>query len=243
MAVVTNSKLGAKPSNAYILSAWAVPVGIAQSGTVAVAGTITFTNALPTTYAGIWLYFPSTAMNPATAGFYYCTNISGNQYQVTTAYEAAPFSKVPYVPAGYSNAVGSNSAYTGVVTEQVLATFTVPGGSIGASGAIRGDVLWANNNSAGTKTPKVTFGGSIVTYTTTVALRMAPLIRNAGVVSSQIIQSPTSSGSGVHGTFTAVAGRLAINTALDQNITLTGQLATATDYLILDAATFEILPG
>ena len=79
-----------KPIGPIVLTQTAVPVGVAQSGTVTTAGTITFAIALPTAYFGIWLYFPANAItnNGGNPGFYWCTSVASSSvnFQVTNAY-------------------------------------------------------------------------------------------------------------------------------------------------------------
>jgi hypothetical protein len=227
-----------------ILAQSAVPVGIAQSGTVATNGTITFAAALPTAYAGIWLYFPATAMADGLAGFRWCTSVAASttNFQVTTAYFAAM--GIPAIPTGYSNGVGSNSAYTGSVAEIALANVTVPGGMMGPTGRIRIRRKCSANNTAGAKIPSVKFGGTqffsaglanYLSYTHDIE------IFNAGVTNVQI-GSPTNMGTDWN-TFLQPYIRGAIDTSIAQTIAISYQLATATDYAISEAFSIEVLPG
>jgi hypothetical protein len=248
MGIFTNPSvsgvLAAQGQVPQILAQSAIPVGIAQSGTVATNGTITFTNALPAAYAGIWLYFPATAMADGLAGFRWCTSVAASttNFQVTTAYLAAM--SIPAIPTGYSNGVGSNSAYTGSTAEITLSNVTVPGGMMGPNGRLRIRRKGTANNTAGAKISGTRFGGTqffsagmanYLSYTHDVE------IFNAGVTNVQV-GSPTNVGVDWN-VSTQPYSRSAIDTSIAQTIALNYQLATATDYAISEAFSIEVLPG
>jgi hypothetical protein len=227
-----------------VLAQSAVPVGIAQSGTVAANGTITFTNALPAAYAGIWLYFPATAMADGLAGFRWCTSVAASttNFQVTTAYLAAM--GIPAIPTGYSNGVGSNSAYTGSTAEIALANVTVPGGMMGPNGRLRIRRKGSANNTAGSKNPILRFGGTqffsagVSNYS---SYTYDAEIFNIGMVNAQV-GSPIGVG-GDWGSSAQPYVRSAIDTSIAQTIAINYQIGTATDYAISEAFSIEVLPG
>src|SRR4051812_43169817 len=69
-----------------VLAQSAVPMGIANSGTVATNGTYTAGTAYNTTYnGGLWLYYPATAFATLPAGFYWSVGSSTTGFQVYTS--------------------------------------------------------------------------------------------------------------------------------------------------------------
>jgi hypothetical protein len=247
MGIFTNPSvsgvLAAQGQVPQILAQSAVPVGIAQNGTVATNGTITFATALPAAYAGVWLYFPSTAMADGLAGFRWCTSVAASttNFQVTTAYLATI--GIPAVPTGYSNGVGSNSAYT-VSGEVTVASVTVPGGMMGPNGRIRIRRKGTANITAGVKISITRFGGTqffwagmtnYSYYTHDVE------IFNIGMVNAQV-GSPTNVGTD-WAINTQPYTRGAIDTSIAQTIAMGCQLVAATDYIISEAFSIEVLPG
>jgi hypothetical protein len=135
----------------YQLAQSAVPYGIANSGTIATDGTVTLGTALNTIYTGgIWLYFPATAFASGAAGFYWAVMSSTTVGVVYTSQTSG------------TPVTGSNSAYTGDTTLRTAVTVTIPGGAMGANGAVRFSYGAQTNNSAGTKTISAAFGGTQV---------------------------------------------------------------------------------
>jgi hypothetical protein len=228
-----------------ILAASGTPVMVANTGTIATNGTVTLGTALPTTYAAAFCYFPASAVSgDATGGIYYVVFSSttvgvvyAGKYGVANGVGSVAFT--PAVPTGTLTAVtGSNSAFTGSTTETTLVNVTVPAGSIGDNGQVIVITNWATNNSAGAKTGTVYLGGSAVgsqaSYTTSTGGAITNSIRNRGVVTAQSSQA-------IGG---VVAGSVytAINTAASTSITITADLATATDNVILEGFTIELFP-
>jgi hypothetical protein len=218
-------------TGATTLQVWSVQSGIAPTGTVAANGAITLGTALDTTYAsGLYLAFPAGALFAGSAaGSYWCVMSSttlGTAYNnVLSGYPQAPASPTAISDAG-------PGAYTGITTETTLATLTIPGGSIGTTGEFSADEWWQWNNTAGTKQPRARLGGSVCNVmsagTTTLGLRSQAVIVAKNSQSAQIgapFQQGTASASGYT--------QLAVNMASDTTRTWTGQLNTATDWMIL----------
>ena len=228
------------------LSESGIPVMVANSGTIATSGTVTLGTALPTTYASAFCYFPASAVSgDSTGGIYYVVFSSttvgvvyAGKYGVANGVGAVAFT--PVIPSGTLVAVtGSNSAYTGSTTETTLINVTVPAGDIGNNGQIIVTSNWATNNSAGTKTGTVYLGGSAVgsasSYTTSTGGSSMNSIRNRGVLNVQSSQLIGGASTGAH-VYTAV------DTSAAVAITITGDLATATDNVILEGFTVQLLP-
>lgn len=223
-----------------VICQFSIPCVIANSGTVATNGTVTLGTALPLTYSdGVWLYLPAGAVVGGSAGWYYAVMSSTTVGQVYTNYIATMQS--PHIPALLSAAVGSNSAYTGVTTQVTMGSVQIPANTLGAQGSVRYKATLSYNNSAGAKTARVDFGGSTVLSvapTTTVSISVDKTVHNR-TTAKQIIQAAAD----VQAASATAVTTLAVDTTADVTVGITGQLATATDHLILEALRIEICPS
>lgn len=137
---------------------------------------------------------------------------------------------------------GVAAPVTGTTAETTLATIPLPAGIMGLNGVLRITMVWTVTNSANNKSLRVVLGGSLfsgVDLTTTASAQFQVHIRNRGVANSQIgfISSSgfpfsTSGGSPVTGT---------VDTAVAQNLLITGQLASGAETITLEAYTVELL--
>ena len=141
-------------------------------------------------------------------------------------------------------------AYVGGTTEAILTSLTIPGGSMGANGMIRAQSSWGCSNSANTKIARTRLDGTLfgqIAVTTVTSVGMMNGIKNRG---NPAIQLQPAGGSG--GPSVALGGNASsssnnnqttINTAVDTTLTFTGKLVVATDFMILETCTVEILAG
>jgi hypothetical protein len=205
----------------------AVPLGIANSGTIATNGTYTAGTAYNFTYSGgIWLYFPSSAFASGSAGFYWCVASSTTSFQVYTNSSATTL------------VTGSNAGFTGDTSARTAVTLTVQGGTMGPRGNITVETSSSINNTAGTKNVVLLFGGSsLITQagTTNTAINGRFRISNRDSQASQRVSSYVSS--------TAAGNVSTVDTSADQSITINIQIATATDVLVLENYTVTISSG
>ena len=228
------------------LSESGIPVIVANTGTIATSGTVTLGTALPTTYAAAFVYFPASAVSgDSTGGIYYTVFSSttvgvvyAGKYGVANGVGSVAFT--PVIPSGTLTAVtGSNSSFTGSINETTLVNVTVPAGSIGNNGQIVVTANWACNNSSGTKTGTVYLGGTSVgstsAYTTSTGGSSINSIRNRGALGAQTSQL-------IGGAAAGAAVYTSIDTSVDKSITFTGDTATATDHMILEGYTIQLLP-
>lgn len=223
-----------------VICQFSIPCVIANSGTVATNGTVTLGTALTLTYSdGCWLYLPAGAIVGGSAGWYYAVMSSTTVGQVYTAYMATM--QTPYIPALLTAATGSNSAYTGVTSQVTMGSVQIPAGLMGAQGSVRYKATFSYNNSAGAKTARVDFGGSTVLSvapTTTVSISLDKTIHNR-TAAKQVIQAAADAQTASSTAITT----LAVDTSVDVTVGVTGQLATATDFLILEALRIELCPS
>jgi hypothetical protein len=237
-------------SEPYTFSALAstgVPVVIPSSGTIATAGTVTLTTALPTTYSGgAWMYFPATAFaGTVAAGLFWVvmsSTTAGTVYQ-TSVVPASPFEA--FVPTEALVAVvGSNSAYTQTTaSDLVLLRTTVPGGLMGVSGEVHYTMLFTTNSTANSKPVKVTFGGTDI-HSASLAGNISTVIdkeiTNRGVTNRQIANPLAALG---HGSQSTASLYLSIDTNSDFDVVITGQINTATDYIVMEYAHVIAIEG
>lgn len=129
---------------------------------------------------------------------------------------------------------GASASCDGTTNENILATYTLPAGTMGANDIIEIDSLWTYTNSANNKLVFHRFGGTdflAPILTTSARSQLKCIIRAANSVSAQIGHVPTVvtpyGSSGV----SAVSGT--VNTANNVTISIIGQKATAGEVLTL----------
>jgi len=215
-----------------------IPVIIPSNGTVATNGTITLTTALPAIYPDAWVWLPAGAVVGGSAGLYLAGFTSTTVGQIYTMYynvTTTPF--VPYEPAPelHVNVVGSNSAYTQTTaTDLSLIRAIVPGNLMGPFGELMIKLLISTPNNANNKTPKIVFGSTTIhnaAITTALCSNIAKDLVNRGRTNRQICTPLASLG---HGASTTAAVYGTEETKNDLALSFTGQLATATDYMVIE---------
>lgn len=231
-------------SNPCTLAQSGIPVIIAPNGTIASSGIVTLGTALAATYPFAWFYFPAGAVTGGAAGVYYATCTSTTSCQIYTNYvnpATTPFS--PSVPASPSAATGSGSAYTQTTAAQLpLINTAVTAGALGTQGSIRKRVVFGYINNADTKTTAVNFGGQLNLtsgVTTTATLLAVYQFANAGDAAHQLIYPAITVSAGAS---SGIPTAGTVNTANAQALTVTCQLAVATDYCLVYQNTDEMLP-
>jgi len=237
--------VGPQYPSAVTLAQVGIPSILAPNGTVATSGVVTLGTALPAIYPAAWLYLPAGAVVGGAAGLYYVVFSSTTVGQVYTNYSAATTQFIPAVPAGTPvAAVGSNSAYATLTTvDSPLACIDVPGLLMGLNGRLRVTRRDSALNNANVKLAKFTFGGTqfggSVPLTSIAGAEVVREISNRGSAASQYALANAAATSETSGT----PGYLTINTAVDALLVLTANLATATDYVVLEAFAVEVLPN
>jgi hypothetical protein len=227
------------------LGSGGIPVGVANSGTTTLTGALTLGTALPRIYPAIWLYFPAGVVTgDATGGLYFCvfsTTLIGQIYagKAGVANGVGAISFQPFFPSTLITAPCAAASYTGSTTETYLLNVVVPPGGLGLQGQLRVTTNQTTNNSAGAKTVKTYLGASQVgqsgSYTTSTGGTQSIAVRNAGTQafnSSQV----------VGGTSTGAAVYTAIDTSVASFVAVTGQIATATDNVIIEGYEILMLP-
>jgi len=186
--------------------------GIAPSGTVAADGTITLGTALPATFAQIMLYLPAGAISGGAGGMY-----SVEMSSTTVGVVRERF--------GGAALVGSGSAYTGVTTEVTAYSWPIKAGELGKR-RIESALIHPNN--ANVKSFRLRFGTAQCALASGASNTSSVL--NTYITRLQAgVQITTNAGA------TGASGVMAITTvddSIEQSLSITMQLATATDYCI-----------
>lgn len=234
--------------SAVVLASGGCPIGISSSGSMGNNGALTGLTAFNQTYSeGIYLYFGANVIYSGSAAGLYFTVMSSTT--AGTIYNNTYTSGIPYAPS--SNTAFSSTgpgAFTQTTSEITLLTVPIPGGLLGKNGQCLTELGFDYKNSANAKTFRAKIGGTNfaapVNYTTTVLMRCAPRFQNINSESFQRLMNTSASPTGGP-TYTAANGAWtsgSVNTASDQNLTVTGQLANAGDSLALMFSTIQILP-
>lgn len=225
------------------LGTWGVPIGIGSSGSVGANGALTLTTAFANTNPTIWLYFP--------AGACYANSPAGIYYVVMSSASAGIIYNIrlgtdqPYIPAAevltqrgiVSASVG---AYTQTTAAIDLVSVVVPGQSMGANGILFWIGEFSVPNNANNKTISWTFGGqsaNSITASSTAAARYYRMIANRGSTSSQYTSQIALQTTG------GAPNLFSVNTDQNQTLLTRGQLAVATDYVLLETQTIQVFYG
>jgi hypothetical protein len=132
-------------------------------------------------------------------------------------------------------------AVTGTAVETTLSTLNIPGNSMYLNGGMRIHILASNTNNANNKTIKLKLAGNILMTNVVTATNSAVYevgVFNRGVINSQTASPATGNTSfGTGGAFTLTN----VDMSKDQTLTVTCQLAVATDTCQLEEITVEVL--
>lgn len=214
-------KAGAVP---YILAQSAVPVIILPAGTVNGSGQFTLGTALNYVPSGVVLVYVFAGIG-LVAGLYPATFSSTTVCQLV------------------GNLATINGAYAGGISEVNLSSPVVPAGAIGPNGKIKAEAWWSSNNTD-TKSALIKFAGQTIVSNsfgslfTTIGLRQFAEIANRGAQNVNVYNSSVGWGAVPVG-FT----QSLIDTSVPQVITFSAVLTSASDWLILDSYTVEVIPG
>lgn len=220
-----------------------VPVGIAPSGTIGNNGALTLGTALHAVYSGgIYLYFPANAISAGSAAGFYWTVMSSTTVGVVYNNVYTPGSPPAKPTSNTAFSTTGPGAYTGSTAEITASSFTLPGGLLGNFGRLMSGFAIAANSTASNRTIKVKLGATtyfflqVTTFSYLHVPRLCFANRGAGNVnfsSNWLSAATANSWPFAHTT---------ADTSVDQTLAITLQLATATDYAILEFAAHEVYP-
>ena len=227
--------------NGYTVVQGAIPMYMPSNGTFTSVGVLTLATALDQTFTSAYFYFPAGAIGTnSLAGMYF---VQMSSTTVGVAYQNPYTSGTPSIPTTLIPCTSAVS-YTQTTGSLVNAvTGTIPGGAMGANGKIKVICIYQNNNSVGTKTYSVKFGGSQTVGTTATTNQTLSIIRelyNRGATNIQ-----TSAANGMTGTGAAAGATqvYAKDTTISQDVNIQFQLGTATDWAGVDLFSIEVFPS
>ena len=225
----------------YVLLQTAAPVFLLSSATFAdTTGSITGITTLPydpTNLGVVQVYMFAGA--GLSAGLYYARFSSTTACQLYERVDSNPVAPGVTKPSGIT--VG---AYAGGTSEVTLRTVTVPGGALGANGSLRLQILASVPNNANNKILRSLLSGTSIgtkTMTTAATTRFSQFVFNRGATNRQI--APSGSPAFADGDTTAPVSTLSVATDAAFNITFTGQLAAAADFIIYESLQLVVSPS
>lgn len=137
--------------------------------------------------------------------------------------------------------VNTQKSHTGDTSQTTVYTFTVPGGTLGANGALKIDSLWSCDNNANVKTVRVKFGTATMkqqALTSKTSGFFTCTIFNRNDEASQIMINGLVA---AYGTTTSAMATPTIDTSDDVDVTFTVENASAGDTTSLEAATISVI--
>lgn len=221
-----------------------IPMVIPSSGSIADNGALSGLTALPETISSCYMYFPANAIAAGVAaGLYYVVMSSTTAGTIYNNTYTSGNPTIPSSPTAF--ATTGPGAYTQTTGSDItVLSYAVIANSMGANGKIEADAFAeAQANNANAKTLRIKFGGSTNLVSTTsvtsnLTCQVLGVIRNRGVTNKQVNHP---AGSAPFGGIGTAATRATNDTTANQDLTVTLQLATATDSLILHGATFRLV--
>lgn len=212
------------------------PVGIAPTGSVAANGALTLGTALNAVYSGgIFLYLPAgAAYAGSAAGLYYCVMSSTTVGVVYNNIAAG----VPERPATLTSIVAAGpGAYTAptAVNITLITAPEIAAGRFGVEGGLKAEVIGSNNNSVGGKTTRfilngTSLGGAAATVSTNNSQNVT--FQNVGDDNRNIVFFQNFGVSAIGQARSATT----IDTGVAMTLIVAAQLATATDWVVVDTA-------
>lgn len=218
------------------------PSGVAPTGTVGANGALTLGTALTKTYSGgVFLRFPAGALfSGSLAASYWCVMSSTT---VGTAFNNV-LGDIPTVPASTTAIVNAGpGAYTGVTGDVTVASFTMPGGTLGPNGSAVITHENSYNATAGAKLFKWLIGASVLlTLTRTTTGNhdyVTGRFRNLGGAArnSFVVLSESTAATVGAPTFTT------LDTAAAQVVSFVVNTAVATDVAIVESSAITYIAG
>lgn len=242
LRAVSSSASGSGSTILQKLAASAIPFIIAPTGSMANNGAITLGTALPTTYANAYVFLPASAISAGSAAGWYFAQFSSTT--LGTVFNNTYVSGSPVIPTPVAFVTTGPGAFTGIITLQTMPSISIPANSMGPNGTVRYSLAFSVPNNANNKALAAAFGGTLiasVTITTAASVAMQRSFSNRGLTNSQV----NDGGLGLLGPSTGGGG--AVYTAFDstqaQSLAIQGQLAVATDFIVLEKFLIEVIPG
>lgn len=241
--------LGTTYAIARVLSQSGIPIVIPTSGSIGNNGALSGVTAMSDYFApqGMYLYFPANAISAGSAaGLYYTlmsSTTAGTIYNntYTSGIPSIPVSPTPFVTTG-------PGAFTQTTAADItLLSLTIDANSLGNNGGIFAFLRWTLNSSANNKILKVKLGASNVWDNSSAPLTTSGLyehlvnVVNRGVPNRQ--QGNRNNNAGLAGGASGTSNNLSLDTTAALTLSITGQIAAATDFLGLSMHSIELRPA
>lgn len=241
--------LGTTYTPSRLLSQSGIPIVIPSSGSIGNNGALSGVTAMGDYFApsGMYLYFPANAIAAGSAaGLYYtlmASTTAGTIYNntYTGGQPTIPTSPTPFVTTG-------PGAYTQTTaTDITLLSLSIDANELGNNGAVFAFLRWTLNSSANNKILKARLGASNVWDNSSAPLTTSGLYEhlvnfvNRGATNRQ--QGNRNNNAGLAGGASGTANNTTIDTTAATVFSITGQLATATDFLGLSMHSVEMRPA
>lgn len=231
-------------SGAISLPQGGLPRILQSSGTMGANGALSAITALPNTYPHCYLRFPAgKAYSGSAAGFYYTEmssttagTVFNNIYVSGTA--TIPTTKVPIVDAG----PGAYTQDTATTTSIVAHSFSIPANGMGLVGKMEMQAQLSFINNANSKGYGYTFGGTTImngNLNSAAGTGFFSSVSNQGAPNVQFADN------GTQGDFVGY-GNLrypTVDTTAAVTVNLFLNLATATDYIVLETVSPKLFPN
>lgn len=229
--------------NRVVLGQSRVPMILPSSGSMANNGALTLTTALDQAYPSAYFYMPAGAIVTASAaGFYYGTMSSTTAVTLFNNPYVSGSPTIPGSPTAF--ATTGPGAYTQTTGSGLIASqINLAASTLGAYDEVQIHGIISYNNSAGAKSLLATYGAftyGTIAPTTTVVTSFQGGFANAGSLSRQT-QTANTTMQLTTGASAPLNG--AINSAAAQSLFIKLQLATATDYVMLQNLVEERIPA
>lgn len=183
----------------------------------------------PRRYIGEWGSLRADGTNGMSVRFISGTNIF-----------AAMSDGIRWRPVGAFATLQPNASVTGTTNEATLASVTIPGGLMGSDGSIRILALYSFSGTAGTKTTRIRLQSTLMSSTSGNAADLGrshiKFICNLAVNSQASLPGPSD---GLSSTVANIVG--AVDTSIDQPLTVAAQLANSADSATLVKVIVEVL--
>jgi hypothetical protein len=219
-----------------------VPFVLPASGTVNnTSGNITTGTAFDYVIGPSYTFFPLGALyTNSPAGWYYMVWTAATIGTVYADMYTAGVPAIPDTPTPLTTVAGAYTQATGF--DVFGPTYSIPPQYMGKNGFIEWNRVINNNNSAGAKTYNVYFGGQLAqgaAQTTNPKAAAQGTVKNRGRANAQISANAAFGDNGNASTLP----KLTVNTQLVSTFSFAVQLATATDYAILESHLVRVTQG
>jgi hypothetical protein len=238
VAFANTSVSGVVGPTAQVIANSGAPVLLLSSATgITATGAVSGLTALPYTPSGVVQVYMFLA------GFGGANQLYFARFSSTTACQLYTDAAGTVAPSGLTVGV-----YAGGLSQVNLVTVTVPGGAMGANGVLRHTASIAVSGNANNKVTRAVFGTSGPNYalfqtagSVNISFEASGRIANRGAGSQVALQHYFSSPS--EGNSGGIMLYSNVDTTQPVPVTLTGLLANAADFLIIESYSFELLQG